>query len=77
MDESTADAFVNRNEPVPVIAVEALSGNNAESHDHKGKRAKVKEALDGTSLKLKEKLHETGSGRKDYGYSLQDRLFTK
>lgn len=77
MDDFTADAFVNRDEPIPVIAIEALSGNDAQSQDTKGKRAKVKEALGGTSSKLKDKLHEAGSGSKDYGYSLQDRLFTK
>ncbi|KAK4693003.1 hypothetical protein P7C71_g4308, partial [Lecanoromycetidae sp. Uapishka_2] len=77
MEDFTADAFVNRDEPIPVIAVEALSGSDAQSHDPKGKRAKVKEALGGTSSKLKDKLHEAGTGSKDYGYSLQDRLFTK
>lgn len=77
MDEITAGTFVNREEPVPVIAIEALSGNDAQSSDTKGKRERVKETLGGTSSKLKDKLHEAGSGSKDYGYSLQDRLFTK
>ncbi len=77
MDDFTADAFVNRDEPVPIIAVEAVSGNDAQSSDTKGKRERVKEVLGGTSSKLKDKLHEAGSGSKDYGYSLQDRLFTK
>ena len=77
MDEFTADAFVNREEPVPVFAVGTISGNDAESSDPKSKRDRVKEALGGTSSKLKDKLHEAGSGSKDYGYSLQDRLFTK
>ncbi len=77
MDDFTADAFVNRDEPLPIIAVEAVSGNDAQSSDTKGKREKVKEVLGGTSSKLKDKLHEAGSGSKDYGYSLQDRLFTK
>jgi hypothetical protein len=77
MDDFTADALVNRDEPVPIIAVEAVSGNDAQSSDTKGKRERVKEVLGGTSSKLKDKLHEAGSGSKDYGYSLQDRLFTK
>lgn len=77
MDAFTADAFVNRDEPVPIIAVEAVSGNDAQSSDTKGKRERVKEVFGGTSSKLKDKLHEAGSGSKDYGYSLQDRLFTK
>ena len=74
MDESTADVFVNREEPVPVIAV---PGNETQSSDAKGKRERLKESLLGTNSKLKEKLQDAGSGSKDYGYSLQDRLFTK
>ena len=73
MDEYTADAFANREEPIPVIAV----GNDGLPSDHKGKRERLKESLGGTSSKLKDKLHEHGSGSKEYGYSLQDRLFTK
>lgn len=74
MDEYTADAFVNRDEPIPVIA---LSGNDVPSSDPKGKRERLKESLSGSSSRLKEKLYEHGSGSKEYGYSLQDRLFTK
>ena len=74
MDEFTADAFVNREEPIPVIAV---SGNDTPSSDPKGKRERLKDSLAGPSSKLKEKLHDASSGSKDYGYSLHDRLFTK
>lgn len=85
MDDRTEDALVNRNEAVPVIAV---AGNDSSSSDlPKGKRERLKESLSGSALKeslagttskLKDKLHETSSGSsKDYGYSLQDRLFTK
>ncbi|KAL2038207.1 hypothetical protein N7G274_009155 [Stereocaulon virgatum] len=73
MDEYTADAFANREEPIPVIAV----GNDSLSSDHRGKREILKEKISGTSSKLKDKLHEHGSGSKEYGSSLQDRLFTK
>ena len=74
MDEFTADAFVNREEPIPVIAV---PGNDAPSSEPKGKRERFNETLKGTSSKLKDKLHEHGQGSKEYGQSLQDRLFTK
>lgn len=74
MEEYTADAFVNREEPVPVIAV---SGSDSPSSDPKGKRERLKESLGGSKDKLKEKLQDAGSGSKDYGYSLQDRLFAK
>ena len=74
MDEYTADAFVNREEPIPVIAV---SGSDSPSSDPKGKRDRLRDSLTGSKDKLKEKLHDTSSGSKDYGYSLQDRLFAK
>ena len=74
MDEYTADAFVNREEPVPVFPV---LGSDTPSSDPKGKRDRLKESLTSSKDKLKEKLHETGSGSKEYGYSLQDRLFAK
>ncbi len=75
MEEYTADAFVNREEPIPVIAV---SGNDSPSSDPKGKCERLKDSLTGSKDKLKEKLHDAaGSGSKDYGYSLQDRLFAK
>ena len=74
MEEFTADAFVNREEPIPVIA---LSGNDSPSSDPKGKRDRLKDSLSGSKDKLKEKLQDTSSGSKEYGYSLQDRLFAK
>lgn len=74
MEDFSADAFVNREEPIPVLAV---SGTDTPSSDTKGKRERLKESLAGANSKLKDKLHDTGSGSKDYGYSLQDRLFTK
>ena len=75
MDDYTPDAFVNREEPIPVIAV---LGSDSPSSDPKGKRERLKESLSGSKEKLKEKLHDTaGSGSKEYGYSLQDRLFAK
>ena len=74
MDEYTADAFVNREEPIPVFPV---SGSDNPSSDPKSKRDRLKESLTVSKDKLKEKLHDTGSGSKEYGYSLQDRLFAK
>ena len=75
MDEFTADAFANRDEPIPVLAV---SGNDTPSSEPTGKRDRLKEALSNSSSKVKGKLQEaTTSSNKDYGYSLQDRLFTK
>ena len=74
MEEYTADAFANRDEPIPVIA---LPGSDGTSSDPKGKRERLKESLNSSKDKLKDKLQDASSGSKDYGYSLQDRLFAK
>ena len=74
MDEYTKDALVNRDEPIPVIAFPSGDGP---SSDPKGKRERLKESLNSSKDKLKDKLQDTGSGSKEYGYSLQDRLFAK
>ncbi len=73
MDEFTADAFVNRDEPIPVLSI---PGNDPLS-EPKGKRDRLKEALSNKTSKVKDKLQESTADTKDYGYSLQDRLFAK
>ena len=77
MEKTTPDAFVNREEPIPVIL---LPGRDATSSDSDSKRQKIKDKLSGSKLKHKlqdaamSKLEsKTGSG----GNSLQDRLFAK
>ena len=79
MDEFTADAFVNRNEPIPVLTIRPPTNDPASSDDNngKGKRERLKASLSGTTSRLKDKVQESTSGTKDYGYSLQDRLFSK
>ena len=74
MDEYTADAFVNRDDPIPVLEP---AGNEAQPAEPqaKGKRDRLKDSLADQTTKLKEKVTES-EGTK-YGYSLQDRLFAK
>ncbi|KAL8747574.1 MAG: hypothetical protein Q9190_000558 [Brigantiaea leucoxantha] len=72
MDEYTAEALVNRDEPMPVIAV---SGTNSPSPDPDSKRERLKASL--STSKLKEKLQDGTKSRSETGYSLQDRLLTK
>ena len=76
MNDHAPDASVNRDEPIPAPS---LSGNDSPSSDQpKRKRERLKESISGSTAKLKEKVQEHGSqGNKEYGYSLQDRLFTK
>ena len=74
MDEFTADAFVNRDEPIPTLA---LSGNDTPAEappDPKGKRERLKESA---ASKLKERVQDIGAEDKKHGFSLSDRLFAK
>ena len=78
MDEYTIDAFVNRDEPIPVINLN-VSGSDTPlttSSDSEGKRARLKNALSGSNLK--NKLQDVvGPSSSESGHSLQDRLFAK
>ena len=76
MDEYTADAFANRDEPIPLLMV--TDDASASETDRIGKREKLKQS----ALRMKEiardlraeqaqKLQTTASS------SLQDRLFSK
>ena len=78
MDEYTADAFANRDESVPAIAVSGsldLSGASSDSNNEhsESKRERLKNKLSGS--RAKENVHD--AGRRDTGTSLQDRLFSK
>jgi len=80
MDEYTADAFVNRDEPVPLISVR---GDDVESEEEKAsRRDKIKRSLSPSRLKTKgrelvaaqlEEPDPSTPGK----LSLQDRLFSK
>ncbi|KAL8697863.1 MAG: hypothetical protein Q9201_006887 [Fulgogasparrea decipioides] len=72
MDEYTAEAFVNRDEPVPVLA---FSRTGSPSPDPESKRSRLKESL--TPHKLKEKIQDGAASKSETGFSLQDRLLTK
>ncbi len=78
MVDTAADSLVNRDEATPVIAIPG-SSDTPSSDTTKGKRERLKDSISGSKEMLKDKLHvhDAGSGSKDPGYSLQDRLFTK
>ncbi len=76
MEDSTAETFVNRGEPFPVIAVtsnEAAANDGAP--DTERKRDKLMNSLGGA--KLKDKIHDVAHSKNEPGHSIQDRLFTK
>lgn len=85
MDEFTADAFANRDEPIPMLTVtNSDEGGSASDQDStgSGKRQQLRRSLSKTRLKGKvqalgvaqaEKHEAAGEGN----LSLQDRLFAK
>lgn len=77
MDEYTADAFANRDEPLPVLTITPEPGNGSQESDNSS-RAKIRKTL--SASRLKERIQDAGSGapgRSDGHQSLQDRLFSK
>lgn len=78
MDEYTADAFVNRDDPIPLIVLDAeddpsddTDNNSPPVEVKEGKRQRLRKHL--SSRNIKEKVgraHEAGS-------SMQDRLLEK
>lgn len=81
MDEFTADAFANRDEPVPLLVVPGsdidTSASDAESVASTTSRSsRLKQSL--SASRLREKTQERREEKADQGrLSLQDRLFTK
>ncbi|KAJ9603183.1 Peroxisome size and maintenance regulator [Cladophialophora chaetospira] len=81
MDEYTAEAFVNRDEPIPFIAVSPTEGSTEANAE--GRRQKLKRALSPSRLKTKPTDINTTSPEKDeppptpsFRTSIQDRLFS-
>jgi hypothetical protein len=82
MDESTADVFANRDEPVPLLRVTNSDDDYGSSEaEGDGKRTKLKKVL--SISKMKEKMQEMGHAQEEKleasaaSPSLHDRLFAK
>lgn len=70
MDEFTAEAFTNCEEPVQTIEVSDDEEKPSHSEEHKSRLKKA-------GSKLKGKFHNVVGSKNGSGNSLQDRLFTK
>ena len=83
MDEYTAEAFANRDDPVPLISVTHSDAEGSSSEvDKRGQRDRLKQSLSASKLRskaqdLKEKHLEKVEDASDASLSLQDRLFAK
>ena len=81
MDEYTADALVNRDEPIPAISVSRDNvptrdnGTPSSDPEHQRRRDRFKHL---SASNLKDQIHDVATGGKsESGASLQDRLFAK
>lgn len=76
MDDYTAEAIVNRDEPVPILTIpnEDTPSTASSDAEHASKRSRLKNKL--SSSHLKEKIQDAGYYHES-GASLQDRLFSK
>ena len=78
MDEYTADAFVNRDDPIPLLTVPTTLQSDSPSENESSKRDKLKKNL--SASHLKDKLHDKAASKAagaDTSSSLQDRLLNK
>lgn len=83
MDEYTADVFVNRDEPIPVLTVTGDEGSpSASASDYEveknGKRQRLRKRLSASRLAEKARqLGEKNAEEVDGSPSLQERLFNR
>lgn len=80
MDEYTADVFVNRDEPIPVLTVTDEDGSPTASAseyevDKEGRRQRLRKKL--SASRLKDKARQLGEEKAEGSPSLQDRLFNR
>ena len=83
MDEYTAEAFANRDDPLPLISVTHSDGEGSSSEvDKGGKQQRLRQSLSASKLKskaqdLRDKHLEKVEDASESGLSLQDRIFAK
>lgn len=71
MDEFTYNAFANREDPVPVVALDHDISDEAEGEDYPERK---RDQIKNKASNLKENFRKKGS---DTGSSLQDRMLEK
>ncbi|KAI9793458.1 MAG: hypothetical protein M1833_000744 [Piccolia ochrophora] len=74
MDRHDPDAFVNRDDPIPTIAISDHDETTSGSETKPGKRRRLRTKLSASGLKGRV---QDGQAEKGTGASLQDRMFAK
>ena len=71
MDEFTVDAFVNRDEPIPILVVDA------DLSDSLSDRERTRDRLKAQGKTIKDSFKKVQGKASDTGSSMQDRLLEK
>jgi hypothetical protein len=77
MDEYTADAFANRDEPIPLFTVTASDEGSVSEPERVGKRDRLKQSASRMKAVAQDLGAEHAQRLQNNGTSLQDRLFAK
>lgn len=75
MDEFTVDAFVNRDEPIPVVVLDPRDDASEEADASSDERRTGRLRQHGRNIK--ENIKKVGEKASDRGSSMQDRLLEK
>ena len=78
MDEYTADAFANRDEPIPLLTVTGSDDGSASEAEKSGKRERLRKSASRIKAMAQELGAEQAQRTQNSGTpSIQDRLFAK
>jgi hypothetical protein len=77
MDEYTADAFANRDEPIPLLTVTGSDDGSASDSEKTGKRDRLRKSASRMKALAQDLGAEQAQKLQNNGTSLQDRLFAK
>jgi hypothetical protein len=77
MDEFTADAFVNRDEPIPVAVFAPADNQSDEDYDDGTQPERKRDRLRRHAANIKETVQKAQGKASETGSSMQDRLLEK
>lgn len=77
MDEFTADAFVNRDEPIPVVILDPADDLSDEEYDDGTQPERKRDRLWRHASNMKENIRKAQGKVTETGSSVQDRLLEK
>ncbi len=76
MDEFTADAFVNRDDPISVMSFDGKD-DLSDVGDDTPAEGRKRDRLKTQAKSIKDHIRKPSAGKADTGFSMQDRLLEK